>query len=33
MSSFQEFLGIGVGASIVLGIIATCLGYFEVQGK
>ena len=31
MSSFQEFLGIGVAASIILGIIATCLGYLEAQ--
>ena len=31
MSTFQEFLGIDVGVSILLGIIATCLGYFQIQ--
>jgi len=31
MSTFQEFLGIGVAASIILGIIATCLGYAQAQ--
>ncbi len=31
MSSFQEFLGIGVAVSIILGIIAICLGYFEAN--
>ncbi len=31
MSSFQEFLGIGVAVSIILGIIATCLGYLEAN--
>ena len=31
MSSFQEFLGLGIAASIILGIIATCLGYAKVK--
>ena len=33
MSSFQEFLGIGVAASIILGIIATCLSYLQVNQR
>ena len=31
MSTFQEFLGIGIVLSVILGIIATCLGYAEAQ--
>lgn len=31
MSTFQEYMGIGVGLSIVLGIIAACVSYLQMH--